>query len=137
MGLLQRSAPPRMCLCLHSIEINARIKGKRVEIPNSQVLFPRGPFLRGLCGSGSPLACADIAAFALLGTLVYVAMAGTSAPWPWPEPPGQRKNWLIWQNFHGGGNANSAKPRAGQTKPTWIDENSIAKKDMPNFGAPR
>ena len=91
MGLLQRSAPPRMCLCLHSIEINARIKGKRVEIPNSQVLFPRGPFLRGLCGSGSPLACADIAAFALLGTLVYVAMAGTSAPWPWPEPPGQRK----------------------------------------------
>ena len=27
-------------------------------------------------------------------------------------------NWLIWQNFHGGGNANSANPRASQTKPT-------------------
>ena len=83
MGLPMGSAPRRMIFLIRLATINARIKGKRVEIPNSQVLFPRGPFLRGLCGSGSPLACADIAAFALLETLVYVAMAGTSAPWPW------------------------------------------------------
>ena len=32
------------------------------------------------------------------------------------QNPPANKNWLFWQNFHGGGNANSANLRASQTK---------------------